>query len=169
MIFMGRIDLERNLFSDCLLALDARTGKYIWHFQTTHHDLWDYDTDDGTEATRPSNKMERWSISWFRQARMDSSTSSTVRTESRSGPLRNELYRSLMFRGRRVGHAALSDSCSSFCSAEKFTPDMVNPYIADPKEREAIRKQVEGRKTGGDVYTADAGSHDGDPRKQRRC
>jgi quinoprotein glucose dehydrogenase len=32
-----------NLFADCLLALDARTGKYIWHFQTVHHDIWDYD------------------------------------------------------------------------------------------------------------------------------
>jgi quinoprotein glucose dehydrogenase len=32
-----------NLFSDCLLALDARTGKRLWHFQMVHHDLWDYD------------------------------------------------------------------------------------------------------------------------------
>jgi quinoprotein glucose dehydrogenase len=32
-----------NLFADCLLALDARTGKYLWHFQTMHHDVWDYD------------------------------------------------------------------------------------------------------------------------------
>ncbi len=33
----------QNLFADCLLALDARTGKRIWHFQTTHHDMWDRD------------------------------------------------------------------------------------------------------------------------------
>jgi quinoprotein glucose dehydrogenase len=32
-----------NLFADSLLALDARTGKYLWHFQTVHHDIWDYD------------------------------------------------------------------------------------------------------------------------------
>ena len=32
-----------DLFSDCLLALDARTGKRLWHFQMVHHDLWDYD------------------------------------------------------------------------------------------------------------------------------
>ena len=25
------------------MALDARTGKRLWHFQTVHHDLWDYD------------------------------------------------------------------------------------------------------------------------------
>lgn len=32
-----------NLFSDCVLALDARTGRRIWHYQTVHHDVWDYD------------------------------------------------------------------------------------------------------------------------------
>ena len=32
-----------NLFANCLLALDARTGKRLWHFQVSHHDLWDYD------------------------------------------------------------------------------------------------------------------------------
>ena len=33
----------RNLYSNCLLALDAATGDYRWHFQATHHDIWDYD------------------------------------------------------------------------------------------------------------------------------
>lgn len=32
-----------NLFSNSLIALDAETGKYIWHFQGVHHDLWDWD------------------------------------------------------------------------------------------------------------------------------
>jgi quinoprotein glucose dehydrogenase len=33
----------QNLFGNCLLALNARTGKRLWHFQVVHHDLWDYD------------------------------------------------------------------------------------------------------------------------------
>ena len=32
-----------DLFANSLLALDARTGKRLWHFQMVHHDLWDYD------------------------------------------------------------------------------------------------------------------------------
>ena len=32
-----------NLFGNTLLAIDALTGKEKWHFQTTHHDIWDYD------------------------------------------------------------------------------------------------------------------------------
>jgi quinoprotein glucose dehydrogenase len=34
-----------NLFSDSLVAVDARTGKYLWHFQLVHHDIWDFDLD----------------------------------------------------------------------------------------------------------------------------
>ena len=33
----------RNLFANCVLALNAETGERLWHFQTVHHDLWDYD------------------------------------------------------------------------------------------------------------------------------
>lgn len=33
-----------NLFSSSIVAVDANTGKYIWHFQLVHHDIWDYDT-----------------------------------------------------------------------------------------------------------------------------
>jgi len=32
-----------NLFANCLLALNATTGKRLWHFQTVHHDIWDRD------------------------------------------------------------------------------------------------------------------------------
>jgi quinoprotein glucose dehydrogenase len=32
-----------NLFSDSIVALNARTGKRVWHYQLVHHDLWDYD------------------------------------------------------------------------------------------------------------------------------
>ena len=32
-----------NLYADCLVALDAHTGKQLWHFQTVHHDVWDFD------------------------------------------------------------------------------------------------------------------------------
>ncbi len=33
-----------NLFSNSLVALEARTGKRVWHFQMVHHDVWEYDT-----------------------------------------------------------------------------------------------------------------------------
>ncbi len=46
--FYGADRKGANLFADTLLALDARTGKRLWHFQMVHHDVWDYD-----DATAP--------------------------------------------------------------------------------------------------------------------
>jgi len=36
-----------NLFGNSIVAVDALTGKYLWHFQTVHHDLWDTDMPNG--------------------------------------------------------------------------------------------------------------------------
>ncbi|MFC0772857.1 outer membrane protein assembly factor BamB family protein [Terrimonas alba] len=41
--FYGGIRKGQNLFGNSLIALDAETGKYIWHYQVIHHDLWDRD------------------------------------------------------------------------------------------------------------------------------
>ncbi len=41
--YYGGERLGNNLFSDSVVALRADTGKRRWHFQTVHHDLWDYD------------------------------------------------------------------------------------------------------------------------------
>lgn len=41
--FYGGFRKGANLFANCIIALDAATGKYIWHYQVVHHDLWDRD------------------------------------------------------------------------------------------------------------------------------
>ncbi len=41
--FYGGQRLGANLLANCLIALDASTGKRIWHYQVVHHDLWDRD------------------------------------------------------------------------------------------------------------------------------
>ena len=41
--FYGGNRKGQNLFANCVLALEAETGKRKWHFQTTHHDIWDRD------------------------------------------------------------------------------------------------------------------------------
>ncbi|MFT4640814.1 MAG: quinoprotein glucose dehydrogenase [Verrucomicrobiales bacterium] len=61
--------IGQNLFSNCVMALRAETGEYVWHYQVVHHDLWDYDipcqpnlvtvTHDGKkiDAVAQSTKM----------------------------------------------------------------------------------------------------------------
>ncbi len=41
--YFGMGHLGDNLFSNCVLALDALTGKRLWHFQELRHDVWDWD------------------------------------------------------------------------------------------------------------------------------
>ena len=41
--FYGGQRLGQNLFANCVIALDASTGKRLWHYQVVHHDLWDRD------------------------------------------------------------------------------------------------------------------------------
>jgi quinoprotein glucose dehydrogenase len=41
--FYGANRIGDNLFANCLIALDASTGKRLWHFQFVHHDIWDRD------------------------------------------------------------------------------------------------------------------------------
>lgn len=43
--FYGANRPGANLFGDCILALDARSGKRLWHYQMVHHDIWDYDNE----------------------------------------------------------------------------------------------------------------------------
>jgi len=41
--FYGSSRIGDDLFANCILALDARTGRRVWHFQAVKHDLWDWD------------------------------------------------------------------------------------------------------------------------------
>ncbi len=59
--FYGSNRIGDNLFADCVLALDARTGKRIWHFQDVHHDVWDLDLPAAPSlvtVTRNGKKIE---------------------------------------------------------------------------------------------------------------
>ena len=41
--FYGGHRLGDNLFAESIIAVDVKTGRRVWHFQTVHHGLWDYD------------------------------------------------------------------------------------------------------------------------------
>ena len=48
-----------NLFANSIVALDANTGRYLWHFQTVHHDIWDLDLPTATllDVTRGGRRI----------------------------------------------------------------------------------------------------------------
>ena len=58
--FWGGDRLGANLYANCLIALDAATGKRKWHFQFVHHDMWDRDLPAAPvlcEVTRDGKKI----------------------------------------------------------------------------------------------------------------
>ncbi|MCC7010659.1 MAG: PQQ-binding-like beta-propeller repeat protein [Acidobacteria bacterium] len=57
--FYGADRHGANLFSNCLLALDTRTGRRLWHFQTIHHDIWDLDNVSAPQLVTIRNNGRR--------------------------------------------------------------------------------------------------------------
>ena len=139
--FYGADRIGANLFSDCLLALDARTGKYLWHFQTTHHDLWDYDLETSPKLltiTKDGKKIDVVAESgkngflWV----LDRLTGKPVwPVEERPVP------KSDMPGEQSWPTQPFPRQIPPFAK-QMFSADDINPYIPDPKERESIRQQV---------------------------
>lgn len=48
-----------NLYGNSLVALDARTGERLWHYQTIHHDLWDYDLPSAPKLLTVTDQNRR--------------------------------------------------------------------------------------------------------------
>ena len=59
--FLGMLHRGDNLFANCVVALDARTGRRLWHFQEIRHDIWDLDIPAPpllTTITRDGKKVD---------------------------------------------------------------------------------------------------------------
>lgn len=57
--FYGADREGANLFSNSLVALNARTGERLWHFQLVHHDIWDYDPATAPKLLTVEHEGER--------------------------------------------------------------------------------------------------------------
>ena len=130
-----------NLFGNCLLALDARTGKRLWHFQTVHHDLWDYDLAAAPKLLTVRHERQ---AGRHRRAGGQDGIPLRVRAADRKAALAN--------RGagraeeRRAGRSLVSRrsrfrrSRAPF-ARQVFTPDDVNPFMS-AEEQEKLRQAV---------------------------
>ena len=57
--YYGGDRIGNNLYGNCILALDARTGKRLWHYQLVHHDLWDYDLSAAPQLITVTHKGKK--------------------------------------------------------------------------------------------------------------
>ena len=136
--FYGADRVGADLFSDCLLALDARTGKYLWHFQIVHHDLWDYDL-----ATSPK----------LLTVKRDGRTIDAVAQAGKTGflyvfdrvtgkplwPIEERPVPKSFMPGEQAWPTQPFPTAPPPFAVQNYTADDVNPYIADPGERAKLR------------------------------
>jgi quinoprotein glucose dehydrogenase len=140
--FYGGNRKGANLFGDCLIALDARTGKRLWHFQTVHHDIWDLDNNSAPQLTT---------------IRQNGRTVDVVAMASKTGYLyvfdrvtgraiwpieERPVPQGTTVPGEELWPTQPFPSAPPPFSRQTFTVDDLNPHILTPEEREQFRQRL---------------------------
>ena len=161
MTFTAQTGKGADLFSDCLLALDARTGKYLWHFQTTHHDLWDYDLATGPKLLTIQHDGKPVDV--IVEATKNGSVWILDRTNGKPiWPVEERPVPQSDVPGEQSWPTQPFPTHVPVYTRQKFTADMVNPYISDPKERRGDQEGGRGCPWRRYLYASFAWHHDGD-------
>ncbi|HEX6463257.1 MAG TPA: PQQ-binding-like beta-propeller repeat protein, partial [Vicinamibacterales bacterium] len=141
--FYGGHRKGANLFADCLIALDARTGKRLWHFQTVHHDIWDLDNNSAPQLTtirrngRPSDVVAMASKTGYLYV-FDRVTGKPIwPIEERPVPRKTTVP------GEELWPTQPFPTAPPPFARQKFGVDDLNPYILTPEEREQFRQRIQ--------------------------
>ncbi|HMC76192.1 MAG TPA: PQQ-binding-like beta-propeller repeat protein [Vicinamibacterales bacterium] len=140
--FYGGLRQGANLFGDCLVALDARTGKRLWHFQTVHHDIWDLDNNAAPQLItirkdgRLIDAVAMASKTGYLYV-FDRVTGTAVwPIEERPVPQKTDVPGEALWPTQPIPTAPPP------FSRQKFTVGDLNPYILTPEEREQFRQRI---------------------------
>ena len=131
-----------NLFANCLIALDARTGKRLWHFQNVHHDLWDYDNTSAPQLTtirqngRTIDVVAMAGKTGFLYVFNRVTGEPIWPIEERPVPTKTEVP------GEQVWPTQPFPTKPPPFARQTFTVDDINPYLLTPEEREQFRQRV---------------------------
>ena len=146
--FYGADRIGANLFGDCLLALDARTGKRLWHFQNVHHDLWDYDNTSAPQLITVDHKGKKVDA-----IAMAGKTGFLYVFNRVTGePLWPIVERPAPKSDMPGEHAWPTQPIPTApppFAVQKFTAEDVNPYVLTPEERAHWRQVVDSAKNEG--------------------
>jgi quinoprotein glucose dehydrogenase len=149
--FYGADRTGTGLFGNCLLALDARTGKYLWHFQAVHHDLFDYDL-----TTAPK----------LLTVKHDGKMVDVVAAAGKNGflyvfdrvtgkpiwPIVERPVPQSDMPGEHSWPTQPFPTAPPPFATQTFTADDVDPYISDPAERAKIKEQLQNARNHG-IFT----------------
>jgi len=140
--FYGGYRHGDNLFANCILALDARTGRRLWHFQMVHHDIWDVDNNSAPQLTTIQHGGKRIDV-----VAVASKTGYLYVFDRVTGAPIWPIEERPVPQGTQVPGEKLSPT-QPFptnpppFARQSFTADDVNPYILTPEERERFRQRI---------------------------
>ena len=148
--FYGANRKGDNLFGNSLLALDARTGKRLWHFQMVHHDLWDYDLPVAPKLLTVKHNGKNVDAGGAgHQVRIP------VRLQSASQASHCGRSKSVRFRRSDVpgewsfAHAAVPRPSRPPFARQSFTEKDINPFVAEADQAQDSRSCSRTRATRG--------------------
>jgi len=149
--FYGADRLGADLFGDCVLALDARTGRLLWYFQMVHHDIWDYDNaaapklltvwHDGRKVDAVAQVAKTGFVWVFDRVTGKPLWPVEERPEPRSDMPGEETWPTQPFPLKPPPFAR-----------QAFTSSDLSPLIGDPKESAQFRQEIEAARNEG-LYT----------------
>ena len=130
-----------NLFANCLLALDARTGKRLWHFQMIHHDLWDYDATAAPQlvSVRHEGKLVDVVAESSKQGFLyvfDRVTGKPL------WPIEERKVPASRMGGEVASPTQPFPTAPPPFARQKMTADDVNPYLLTPEERATWKDRI---------------------------
>jgi quinoprotein glucose dehydrogenase len=145
--FYGGDRKGNNLFGNSLVAIDARTGKRLWHYQLIHHDLWDYDIPQSAKLlTIRQNGRDRQIVAQATKHGFlfvfDRKTGEPI------WPINEKPVPQSDVPGEWSSPTQPFPSKPAPYAQQSFTEKDINPYL--PKEtQEALRRQMRGYRNEG--------------------
>ncbi|MBE7173034.1 MAG: PQQ-binding-like beta-propeller repeat protein [Williamsia sp.] len=144
--FYGADRLGSNLFGNSLVALNVRTGKRIWHFQTVHHDLWDYDLASAPQlitVNRNGRQIDAVAVATKHGLMFvfDRVTGKPV------FPVVEKPFPASKMPGEKAWATQPIPTVVPDFTRHKVTKDMINPYYSD-EEKQKWYKRIDSAKSG---------------------
>ncbi len=139
--FYGADRHGANLYGSSLLALDARTGKRVWHFQMVHHDLWDYDNTAAPQLTtiqrngKPVDIVAQAGKTGYLYV-FDRVTGEPI------WPIEERPFPASDIRGERAWPTQPIPTAPPPFVRQSLTADDINPYILSPGQRERWKTRI---------------------------
>jgi quinoprotein glucose dehydrogenase len=139
--FYGADRIGQDLFANCLIALDARTGKRLWHFQTVHHDLWDLDNVSAPQLVTVRHNGQRMDV-----VAHAGKTGFLYVFDRASGaplwPIEEKPVPKSDVPGEQAWPTQPFPTKPAPFVRQSFTVDDVNQWLATPEEYRAMRDRV---------------------------